>query len=80
MLFTDIRMPVMHGLALAQAVHAQYPLVQVVIVSGFADFTYAQQAIHLGVEEYMLSQSNRMSWPPCSVYSKRNWPRQIAGR
>lgn len=53
-LFTDIRMPVMDGLALAQAVQARRPDVQVVIVSGYADFAYAQQAIRLGVEEYML--------------------------
>jgi two-component system, response regulator YesN len=53
-LFTDIRMPVMDGLELASQVRSRFPGVQVVIISGYADFDYAQQAIHLGVEEYML--------------------------
>ena len=58
-LFTDIRMPVMDGLALAQAVRALYPTVQIVIVSGYADFAYAQHAIRLGVEEYLLKPLKR---------------------
>ena len=52
--FTDVRMPVMDGLALAREVRSRYPLVRVVIVSGYADFAYAQQAIQAGVEEYLL--------------------------
>lgn len=58
-IFTDIRMPVMDGLALAQVVRTQYPNVQVVIVSGYADFEYAQRAIRLGVEEYLLKPLRR---------------------
>jgi two-component system, response regulator YesN len=58
-LFTDIRMPVMDGLALLGAVRAQFPSVQVVIISGYADFAYAQRAIHLGVEEYLLKPVKR---------------------
>lgn len=60
-LFTDIRMPVMDGLALLGAVRAQFPSVQVVIISGYADFAYAQRAIHLGVEEYLLKPVKRDS-------------------
>lgn len=58
-LFTDIRMPVMDGLALAQAVRTLYPAAQIVIVSGYADFAYAQHAIRLGVEEYLLKPVKR---------------------
>jgi two-component system, response regulator YesN len=58
-LFTDIRMPVMDGLALAKAVRTLYPAVQIVIVSGYADFAYAQHAIRLGVEEYLLKPLKR---------------------
>lgn len=58
-LFTDIRMPVMDGLALLGAVRARFPSVQVVIISGYADFAYAQRAIHLGIEEYLLKPVKR---------------------
>ncbi len=51
---TDVRMPVMDGLTLAQQVRSEFPHVPVVIVSGYADFAYAQQAIHAGVEGYLL--------------------------
>jgi two-component system response regulator YesN len=56
--FTDIRMPVMDGLALAQKVRRGFPHVQVVIISGYADFAYAQQAIRAGVEEYLVKPIN----------------------
>lgn len=53
-LFTDIRMPVLDGLELASRVRAELPRVQVVIVSGYVDFVFAQQAIRLGVRDYVL--------------------------
>lgn len=51
---TDIKMPIMDGLALSEALSEQYPLIKVVILSGFDDFKYAQQAIHYGIVEYAL--------------------------
>jgi len=52
--FTDIKMPIMDGLELTSTLKALYPSIQVVIISGFSDFQYAQQAIALGVKEYIL--------------------------
>lgn len=54
MIITDIRMPVMDGLELARQVHERYPHVAVVILTGYADFGYAQQALKYGVVEYLL--------------------------
>lgn len=51
---TDIRMPVMDGLAFLEEVQRHQYETQVIIVSGHDDFTYAQQAIRLGVFDYML--------------------------
>ena len=51
---TDIKMPIMDGLQLAEKIKAKYPEIEIVIFSGFDDFTYAKQAIHLGVNEYLL--------------------------
>lgn len=56
-LFTDIRMPGMDGLALIAALRSEYPDMQVAILSGHAEFGYAQEAIRLGVSHYLLKPS-----------------------
>jgi two-component system, response regulator YesN len=53
-LITDIRMPVMDGLALIRKVYYAYPEVKVVIVSGHDEFGYAKTALSLGVKDYLL--------------------------
>lgn len=52
--FTDISMPVMDGLELAKAIRYHYPGIAVVIISGYSEFSYAQQAIQYGVFNYIL--------------------------
>lgn len=54
LLITDIRMPFMDGLALIELIRKELPKTKVVIISGYDDFSYAQRAIHLGVEQYLL--------------------------
>jgi two-component system response regulator YesN len=51
---TDISMPIMNGLELSEYVRLNYPTVKIVILTGFDDFNYAQQAIKFGVEDYIL--------------------------
>ncbi len=51
---TDIRMPVMDGLALAEFLFDQYPAITIVFLSGYSDFEYAQKALRFAVKEYML--------------------------
>lgn len=51
---TDIQMPILDGLSLARALSEEFPEVIVVIVSGFDNFTYAQQAIRYHVFDYLL--------------------------
>jgi two-component system, response regulator YesN len=53
-LLTDIKMPFMDGLQLSKIVHERMPWVKIVILSGHDEFEYAQQAIQLGVTEYLL--------------------------
>ena len=53
-LITDIRMPFMDGLALSKLVLQEFPQIKVIILSGYDDFEYAQTAIGLGVERYLL--------------------------
>ncbi len=54
LLITDIKMPFMDGLALSELVRKELPRTKIVIISGYDDFSYAQQAIRMGVEQYML--------------------------
>ncbi|NLV35187.1 MAG: helix-turn-helix domain-containing protein, partial [Clostridiaceae bacterium] len=54
LLITDIKMPFMDGLALIELVRKELPKTRIVIISGYDDFTYAQQAIRMGVEQYLL--------------------------
>ncbi len=51
---TDIRMPFMDGLALSSLISRELPNTKIIIISGYGDFEYARQAIHIGVEQYLL--------------------------
>ena len=51
---TDIRMPYLDGMELIQQIRVSYPATTLVILSGYDEFTYAQQAIHYDVIEYVL--------------------------
>ena len=54
LLLTDIKMPFLSGIELARAVREVCPMVQIAFLSGFDDFTYAQQAIQYNIVSYML--------------------------
>lgn len=51
---TDICMPGMTGLELIEKAKQTYPDVNFIVMSGFTEFEYAQQALRLGVLEYLL--------------------------
>lgn len=53
-IITDIRMPFMNGLELSQIVKEKLPDAKIVILSGYDDFSYAKEAIKIGVTEYLL--------------------------
>ncbi len=53
-IITDIRMPFMDGISLSRMVKKELPNTRIIIISGFDDFTYAREAISIGVDDYLL--------------------------
>jgi len=71
-LITDIKMPFMDGLQLCKIIRERLPQAKVIILSGHDEFEYAQEAIHLGVTEYLLK--------PVTVQDLNNVLRKIVAQ
>lgn len=54
LIVTDIRMPQMDGLEFSRQARQILPEAEIVILSGYDDFSYAQAAVRLGVSDYLL--------------------------
>ncbi len=57
-LVTDIKMPYMDGMELSNRVKTEFPATKILLFTGFDEFEYAKEAIHLEVEEYILKPVN----------------------
>lgn len=55
--FTDIRMPGRDGLTMLAGLRSEFPDMQVTVLTGYRDFSYAQEAIRLGVTRFLLKPS-----------------------
>lgn len=53
-LLTDVKMPVMDGIALSREVHRRYPRMQILFLSGYSDFEYVRQALAVEACGYIL--------------------------
>lgn len=51
---TDIQMPGMTGLEVIERASQQNLQTKFIVISGYREFEYAQQAIRFGVEDYLL--------------------------
>ncbi|WNR45261.1 response regulator [Paenibacillus roseipurpureus] len=58
-LLTDIRMADMNGLELSRTIQERGYPIQVVVISGFGEFHYAQKCVSYGVKEYLLKPINQ---------------------
>lgn len=62
---TDIKMPYMDGLELAKRLNDDYRNIHIIIFTGFDEFEYAKEAVHLEVDEYMLKPINADELSEC---------------
>ncbi|TCN01111.1 two-component system response regulator YesN [Paenibacillus sp. BK033] len=53
-LITDVSMPGMNGIELAAEAKRVYPDIQILVISGYNEFEFAQEAIEVGAKGYVL--------------------------
>lgn len=78
-IITDIKMPIMDGMELIEALHEKYPDIKVVILTAYSDFAYAQQAIKFQVADFVVKNEFFLELPKavkkiikqCEVETKR---------
>ncbi len=61
----DINIPIMSGLKVIQLSRIKHPQIAYVIVSGYDDFSYCQQALRLQITDYILKPVNYEEFGTC---------------
>ncbi|MEW9667294.1 response regulator [Ammoniphilus sp. 3BR4] len=56
---SDIKMPFMDGLEMAGSIKKNYPAIKVILLTGYDDFKYAQEAIKIRAFDYLLKPVDR---------------------
>ncbi len=65
LLLLDIRMPIRSGLSILEDLERDHPALLTALVTGYASFDYAKQAIRHGVYDYLLK--------PIQLETMRDW-------
>ena len=61
----DINIPIMSGLKVIQLSRIKHPQIAYVIVSGYDDFSYCQQALRMQITDYILKPVNYEEFGTC---------------
>lgn len=80
LLITDIRMPKVSGMDLCRYIAENNLPVKVILLSGYGEFQYAQQAIRYGVSEYLLKPVVREDLEKAILRVIKNSPDKTGGK
>lgn len=64
-LLTDVKMPCMDGLLLAEHVRKKYPHIRIVFVSGYDDVSYIRRALRVSAVDYILKPVDQHELRQC---------------
>jgi YesN/AraC family two-component response regulator len=78
LVITDIRMPDMDGLQLLQYVYEAMPQTNVILISGYEDFRYAQQALAYQAKGYVLKPIDTDELLEIVDRILSQWPAELA--
>ena len=76
-LFSDVKMPFMDGLELAEKAVHLYSDIRVIIFSGFSEFEYARTAIRIGCVNYILKPVNPEALLTMIVRCLSDWTKSV---
>lgn len=75
---TDIHMPFMNGLQLAEWIRSHDPSMKIMILTGYDEFEYAQKAIKLQIDEYVLKPFTALDLQAALVKVKQQMDQEVA--
>lgn len=84
--FLDIHMPQMNGLEVLSRIKQFDDSIMVIILSGYAEFAYAQKALRIGADDYLLKPLdedelskvlNNINGKLAMQFDEKDWVRQI---
>ncbi len=59
-IFMDVKMPILNGIMASKLIKDQWPGIQIVIVSAYDEFSFARDALEVGVVSYLLKPVERV--------------------
>ncbi len=76
-LLIDLNMPIINGITAMTRIKEVLPYCKMIIISGYEEFSYAQEAIRLQVEDYLLKPVNKEKLKSLLVELKQQLVREV---